>query len=364
MLSEFVLLSKFIHMLTKIISEDLVQQAKHLLKRADTVAILSHQGPDGDAVGSSLAMAEFLLTQGKHVQVIFPDPFPDFLRWMPGSEKSLFYSLQPKACELFLTKSDVIICLDFNHLKRMGRLGEVVANSPAKRIMLDHHPEPDEFAEVQMSYPSIASTSELVFRYICRSGSFDEMTKKCAECIYTGMMTDTGAFSYNSNKTEMYYIVSELINKGVDKDAIYSRVYNTWSADRMRLMGFVLHQRMKVYPEFNTAILHLSLEDLKKYNYQIGDTEGFVNLPLSISGIVFSVFVREEAGRIKLSFRSQGTFPVNKVAAELFNGGGHLNAAGGEFEGTLEEALCKLEEALPTFGVQNHTDTNNVKISI
>jgi phosphoesterase RecJ-like protein len=336
-------------MLTKIIDEDLIQQAKHLLNRAGTVAILSHQGPDGDALGSSLAMADFLQHQGKHVQVIYPDPFPEFLSFMPGSDKALFFSLQPKACEAFLNKADVICCLDFNQLKRMGKLGEVVANSPAKRIMMDHHPEPDTFANVQISYPQMSSTSEIVFRYICRSGSFDEMTKECAECVYTGIMTDTGAFTYNSNNAELYFIVSQLIQKGVDKDALYIKVFNNWSADRMRLMGFVLNNRMKLFPEYHTAILSLSLDDLKDFKFQYGDTEGFVNMPLSISGIHFSVFIREDVDKIKLSFRSQGTFPANKVASDLFNGGGHLNAAGGEYYGKLEDAIRILEEALPLY---------------
>lgn len=338
-------------MLTKIIDEDLIQQAKHLLNRAETVAILSHQGPDGDALGSSLAMADFLQQQGKQVQVIYPDPFPEFLRFLPGAEKALIYSMQPKACEVFLSKADVICCLDFNQLKRMGKLGEIVANAPAKRIMMDHHPEPETFADVQISYPQLSSTSEIVFRYICRSGYFDEMTKECAECVYTGMMTDTGAFTYNSNNAEMYFIVSELLQKGVDKDALYNKVFNTWSADRMRLMGFVLNNRMKLFPEHQTAILSLSLEDLKDFKFQYGDTEGFVNLPLSISGIIFSVFIREDTDKIKLSFRSQGAFPANKVASELFNGGGHHNAAGGEYYGTLEDAIRTLEEALPSFEI-------------
>lgn len=339
-------------MLTKIIAEDQIQQAKSLLKKAKKVAILSHQGPDGDAVGSSLAMADFLKQQGKHVQVIFPDVFPEFLLWLPGSEKALLYALQPKACESFLMSSDVVMCLDFNHLKRMGHLGEVVSQSPAKRILIDHHPNPDNFADVSMSYPSVSSTCELVFRYICRSGSFDEMTKECAECVYTGMMTDTGAFTYNSNRAEMYFIVSELLNKGVDKDAIYNKVFNTWSADRMRLMGFVLNERMKLYPQYKTAIMYLTLDDLSGFQYQVGDTEGFVNLPLSINDIVCSVFVREDVDKVKMSFRSQGTFPVNQLAAKLFNGGGHLNAAGGEYHGTVEDALKILEDALPDFNIE------------
>jgi len=214
---------------------------------------------------------------------------------------------------------------------------------------MDHHPHPADFADITISYPQIASTSEIVFRYICRTGCFDVMTTECATCVYTGMMTDTGAFTFNSNNEEMYYIISQLIRKGIDKDDIYAKVYNTYSADRMRLMGFVLHERMQVWEACRTAVITLSEKDLAAFDYRVGDTEGFVNLPLSIDGVDFSVFLREESGRIKLSFRSKGSFPANKIAAELFNGGGHLNAAGGEFKGSLAEAVKRLEERLPDF---------------
>jgi phosphoesterase RecJ-like protein len=336
-------------MLTKIIAEELIQRAKHILHHSRIVAIISHQGPDGDALGSSLAMADFLTQQGKTVQVMYPDPFPDFLAWLPGAYKALIYQRDSEACQSFLKEADTILCLDLNQLKRLGAFGEIIGNSKAKKLMFDHHPDPDQFADVQISYPQFASTSEIVFRYICRAGCFDEMTLACAKCVYTGMMTDTGAFTYNSNNEEMYFIISQLIRKGIDKDDIYNKVFNTYSVDRMRLMGFVLNNRMKVLPEYHTAIMYLSLEDLNGYNYQVGDAEGFVNLPLSISGIVFTVFFREDTDKIKISFRSRGTFPVNKVASDLFNGGGHLNAAGGEFYGRMEDALRLLEEALPKY---------------
>lgn len=338
-------------MLTKIIAEDLIQRAKHILNHADKVAIISHQGPDGDALGSSLAMADFLTQKGMTVQVMYPDNFPGFLAWMPGAENTLKYSTDAKACEDFLKEADTILCLDFNQLKRMGELGVIVGNSKAKKLMFDHHPGPDQFADVQISYPQFASTSEIVFRYICRSGCFDEMTLECAQCVYTGMMTDTGGFTYNSNNEEMYFIISQLIRKGIDKDDIYNKVFNTYSADRMRLMGFVLNNRMNVIPEYHAAIMHLTLADLDQYNYQVGDAEGFVNMPLSIAGIVFTVFLREDTDKLKISFRSRGTFPANKVAADLFNGGGHLNAAGGEFYGSMDDAIRLLEEALPKYAI-------------
>lgn len=336
-------------MLTKIIDEGLIQKAKHLLSHAEKVALIAHMGPDGDALGSSLAMADFLQGQGKCVKVIYPDAFPAFLSWMPGAKESLIYEQMPEACESFLKEADTIVFLDFNQPSRMGGMVDFVTQLKAKKILFDHHPFPESFADVTISYPQISSSSEIVFRYICRSGCFDEMTKSCSECIYTGMMTDTGAFTFSSNNEEMYFIISQLIRKGIDKDDIYNRVFNTYSVDRMRLMGYVLHKKMKIYEEYNTAIITLSKAELEEFNYEVGDTEGFVNLPLSIEGINFSVFARENTGDIKLSFRSKGTFPANRVAADLFGGGGHLNAAGGEFNGTLEDAVKILEDSLPDF---------------
>lgn len=336
-------------MLTKIIEEKLVQKAKHLLLNSENVALISHEGPDGDALGATLALADFLKVIGKNVRVMYPDAFPSFLSWMPGADECLVYEEDKEACESFLKETDLIVMVDFNQTKRMGGLAEIVTQIDVKKLLLDHHPNPDNFADVTISYTQIASSSEIVFRLICRGGFFDDIGKECAECIYTGMMTDTGSFTFNSNNVEMYFIISELIGKGIDKDIIYDRVFNTYTADRMRLMGFVLHERMRILEEYNTAFITLSQDDLNGFNYKVGDTEGFVNLPLSIEGIIFSVFLREEPDKIKLSFRSKGSFPANKIAANLFEGGGHLNAAGGEFYGKLEDAVKLLEESLPDF---------------
>lgn len=336
-------------MLTKILEESLIQKAKHLLAPAKTVAILSHTGPDGDSLGSTLALAHHLWGEGKDVKVLLPDPFPGFLAWMPGASDIVIHSEAPDQCEAILKAADVLVFLDFNQPSRAGGLAPLFTGLKTKSILMDHHPNPADFADITISYPQIASTSEIVFRYICRTGSFDVMTTDCAVCVYTGMMTDTGAFTYNSNNEEMYYIISQLIRKGIDKDVIYNRVYNTYSVDRMRLMGFVLHQRMQIWASCRTAVITLSNEDLAAFNYRVGDTEGFVNLPLSIEGIALSVFLREDQGRVKLSFRSKGSFPANQVATNLFNGGGHLNAAGGEFQGSLDDAVKRLEEGLRAF---------------
>lgn len=333
-------------MLTKILDEHLIQKAKHLLSPADRVVIISHVGPDGDAMGSSLALADFLKTGKKEVQVLYPDRMPGFLKWLPGADKALTFEENPEACRQYVEQAQVIVFLDFNQRKRMGGLSDCLEGSKAKTILMDHHPNPEQFADVTLSYPQISSTCEIVFRYICRTGAFDEMSTSCATCVYTGMMTDTGAFTYNSSNEELFYIISQLIRKGVEKDEVFDKVYNTYSVGRMRLMGFVLYECMKIREACGAAIITLSKADIERFDYQIGDTEGFVNLPLSIEGIRLSVFLREDVDKIKLSFRSKGSLACNKLAAEYFNGGGHLNAAGGEYYGSLNDAVKRLEEAL------------------
>ena len=229
-------------------------------------------------------------------------------------------------------------------------MAEAVKNSPARKILIDHHLHPEDFCKIVISHPEISSTSELVFRLICRMGYFSDITKQGAECIYTGMMTDTGGFTYNSNNREIYFIISELLSKGIDKDAIYRKVFNTYSESRLRLMGHVLTQ-MKVYPEYHAAMISLTEKEQKQFNYIRGDSEGFVNIPLSIKNVIFSCFLREDTEKpmIKISLRSVGKFPCNQLAAEFFGGGGHLNASGGEFYGTMEEAQKVFEQALEKY---------------
>lgn len=336
-------------MISKVIAEDLIHKAQKEIDKAETMVIVVHVGPDGDALGSALGLWHYLMTIDKEPQVIVPTAFPDFLAWMPGADKVLVYENDKQKCDEIIAATDLIFTLDFNVLNRLAGMEQVIKESVAPKILVDHHLHPGDYAKVTISYPEISSTSELIFRLICRMGDFSKINLACAECIYTGMMTDTGAFTYNSNKSEIYSIVYELIKLGVDKDDIYRRVFNTYSADRMRLMGYALYQKMKIYPENKAALITLSLDELKEFNFKNGDAEGLVNMPLSIDGVLFSVFMREDPDKIKISLRSQGTFPANKVSADLFNGGGHLNAAGGESYTTLEEAVRKFEEALEDY---------------
>ena len=321
-------------MLSKVIAQANIDHAEKWFERADKIVIVTHVSPDGDAIGSSLGLCHFLESQEKTVNVIVPNAFPDFLRWMPGAKDIIRYDKYAEFAGKLLNEADVICCLDFNALSRIDAMADAVAQSPARKMMIDHHLHPESFCRIIISHPEISSTSELVFRLICRLGYFEDITKEGAECIYTGMMTDTGGFTYNSNNREIYFIISELLSKGIDKDEIYRKVYNTYSEGRLRLMGYVLYDKMQVFPQFNSALIWLTKEEQRKFQYIKGDTEGFVNIPLSIKNI------------IKISLRSVGTFPCNKVAAEFFNGGGHLNASGGEFYGTMEEAIELFKQAL------------------
>jgi len=336
-------------MISKIIAEDQITKVKKAIDDVDKIVIVAHVGPDGDAMGSTLALWHYLMTIEKEPVVIVPTMYANFLAWMPGSECVLIYEKDKEKADELIAAAELIFTLDFNQASRMAKMADAVINAAAPKILVDHHLHPDTYAKITVSYPEVSSTSELIFRLICRLGDFSMINLACAECIYTGMMTDTGGFTYNSNKQEIYTIIAELIKLGVDKDDIYRKVFNNYSADRMRLMGYALYEKMKVYPAHKAALITLSLKELEEFNYQTGDAEGLVNMPLSIEGVIFSVFMREDSDKIKISLRSQGTFPANKVSADLFNGGGHLNAAGGESYTTLEEAVTKFETALSDY---------------
>ena len=335
-------------MLSKVISQTEIDHVEKWFEKADKIVIVSHVSPDGDAIGSSLGLYHFLVSQEKTVHVIVPNAFPDYLKWMPGAKDILQYNRYKEFADKLIHEADVICCLDFNVLSRIDDMEEAVKTSNARKLLVDHHLYPGDFAGITISHPGMSSTAELVFRLICQLGNFSDISKEGAECIYAGMMTDTGAFTFNSNKREIYLIIGELLSKGIDKDEIYRNVYNTSSEGRLRLKGYVLYEKMQLFPQFRSALISLSREEQKKFHYMKGDTEGLVNIPLSIKDICFSAFLREDTEKdmIKISLRSEGTFPCNQVASEYFNGGGHLNASGGEFYGTLEEAIDLFKQAL------------------
>ena len=335
--------------LTPLIGENQLLQTKKQIEIAQKIVIVTHLSPDGDALGSSLGLYHYLRSIGKEPKVIVPNAFPYFLKWMNGTSDIIVNTYIPDVAERMIKNADLIFCLDFNTLKRIGVLGEHVQESSAKKILVDHHLYPDDNFDVIISYPIISSTCEIIFRLITQLGDFDKISTVIAECIYTGMMTDTGGFTYQSNDPEIFEIISLLLKKGIDRDHIYRNVFNNYSDQRFRLLGFTLSQRMKIYPEHKASLIYLSKEDQKQFTLTKGDTEGFVNYPLSIKNIIFSVFIREDEELIKISLRSQGNFPSNEFAADFFNGGGHLNASGGEFYGNIEDAISLFEDGLEKY---------------
>ena len=342
-------------MLNKLIDSDKIHKLKTYVSKGDKFVIISHEMPDGDAVGSSLGLYHYLMMFGKKsIHVVVPNIFPDFLKWMPGANDIVIAEKYPDFARQLIMEADVIFCLDFNAIRRVGKLASTLAASDGRKILIDHHLEPENFAKIEISYPEMSSTSELVFRMICAFGDVDLIEKDAATCFYTGMMTDTGAFSYNSNNENIYLIVSELIKKGIDKDEIYRVVYQDFTESRLRLMGYVLYEKMRTYPAKRAALFTLSRDELNRFRYKCGDTESLVNMPLMVRGIGFSVFMREERNFIKVSLRSEGDFPCNMFAARFFNGGGHKNASGGEFYGTMQQAVKAFEEGLAKFNPNNY----------
>ena len=341
-------------MLTKIIDNDIIHKLKAYIHKGDKFVIISHEMPDGDAIGSSLGLYHYLSSFDKKlIKVVVPNIFPDFLKWMTGANDIVIAEQYPDFARQLITEADVIFCMDINAIKRVGKLASALAASDARKVLIDHHPDPENFCKIEISFPEMCSTSELVFRVICALGDVDLIEKAAAECLYAGMMTDTGAFTFNSNGEGIYVIISELLKKGIDKDDIYRKIYQVYSLSRVRLMGYVLLDKLKTFPDKRTALFTLSRLELNRFRYKCGDTENFVNLPLSIKGIYFSVFMREEKHFIKVSLRSEGDFPCNVFASRYFNGGGHKNASGGEFYGTMEEAVKAFEEGLALYNPNN-----------
>ena len=329
---------------------------KQLIEQAQHIVIFTHMAPDGDAMGSSLALWHWikgLPVTGdglRDVTVIVPNAFPAFLSWMPGADRIRIYEKESDACNQLIADADLFICTDFNDPKRIGLMGEKMLANKAKKILIDHHLNPVDFADEVHSEPEASSSCEIVYKELKNEG-VKELTTDIATCIYTGLMTDTGNFSYNSAKCEIYEIVADLVRAGVKKEAVYDAVFNQYSTDRMRLTGYALYRKMRIYPEYHLALITLDADELDRFHYQQGDCEGLVNMPLQIGDVYYSVTMREERAkpgtpksRIRISFRSQGDRPVNIWASEVFHGGGHMNASGGEVFGSINQAVRLFED--------------------
>ena len=321
---------------------------KNILNAASKISIVPHENPDGDAIGSALGLGQALKNMGKDVAVIPVNDYPDFLKWFSADVPVLVYEKDKKAAKSALFDSDVLICVDFNEEKRAGHLEKMIRSFGKTKILIDHHPYPTAFCHYTVSETQYSSTAELVFDVLAKTQLTAHIDKKAAEALYTGILTDTGGFSHNTSKNT-FRVVSELLEYDIETDKIQSSVFHNFSSDRMRLLGYSLNDKMVVFPEFRAAYISLTKDELKKFNFKPGDTEGFVNYPLSINNIVFSALFIEKDEYVKASFRSKGNFPANAFSSENFNGGGHLNAAGGESFLSFEETIKKFTQLLPKY---------------
>jgi phosphoesterase RecJ-like protein len=325
---------------------------RSLVAEADTIVLCCHQNPDGDAMGAMLGWGAVMQHLGKEPLMVVPDMFPDYLQWLPNTEKVVRYDKRKDFVDTVLKIADLVFCLDFNSLSRTDAMEEALKNSPAKKVLIDHHPNPDVDTTLCFSRPEASSASELVFRIVWQMGLFEELGKHYAVPVYCGMMTDTGGFTFNSNDPDVFFIISQLLTKHINKDKIYRNVYHNYSEHRLRMVGFVLCNRLVVDDKRHAAYYTLTRADQKQFHFVKGDAEGLVNMPLQIKGLKLSISLREDTERENLvwvSLRSVDAFPCNKVAAQFFNGGGHLNASGGRVYGTIEDAVKTVEEAFRTF---------------
>jgi phosphoesterase RecJ-like protein len=336
-------------MIPAIFKEADIVAYKDWMKNHNRFVILTHLSPDGDALGSSLAMLHYLLNRGKEAVVIVPNAFPAFFRWMPRVRDIIQYDFHKEQADALIDEADAIFCMDFNVPKRMDEVGKKVAESGKPLMLIDHHPYPDTCFDLSFSQPKLCATCEVLFRIWMEAGEEALIDRDTATCLYTGLMTDTGAFTYNSIRPEIFEVVARLLTLGVDKDMIYRRVFHSCTIGRMQLMGYTLCEKMKIYPIERAALITLTQEELKRYGYVKGDTEGFVNMPLQIKGIQFACFLREDKTMIKVSLRSVGSFSCTEFATEIFGGGGHRNASGGECREGMDKAIARFEEGLKKY---------------
>ena len=314
------------------------------------IVLTVHLNPDADALGSALGFALVLQKKGHAVTVISPNTFPEFLKWMKSNESVLVYDKQPDDCIKAVEDSDVIFSMDYSALKRVGPIGEKIAKSNATKVIIDHHREPEDYADFMKWSTEAGATAELVFDLFKELDWVDDLDADAGECLYAGIMTDTGGFRHPNTTQHIHEIVAQLIGIGVDTAKVSKLVYDTNSLNRIKLLGFSLGQRLRVIEEFNTAYIYLSAEDLRNYSAQKGDTEGLVNYALSIKGIKMAALFKESDNMVKMSFRSIGEFSVNDFARTNFEGGGHNNAAGGVSKDmNLTQVIEKFEKLLPTY---------------
>lgn len=329
-------------------NEDTKQTVKELLNIPKKVVIVGHKNPDGDAIGSCLGLSYFLKQRGHDTQVIMPNDYPEFLKWIPGCSDILNFDKHQQKVKDAVKEADVIFTLDFNALNRTGDLATTLENATAPFVMIDHHQQPSNYAIVTYSDVSMSSTAEMVYHFIENLEGIDEISPEIATQLYTGIMTDTGSFRFPATTATTHRVIAALIEKGAQNSSIHQNIYDTNTQDRLQLLGVAL-KNLRVLPEYRTAYISLSQKDLDDHHFKKGDTEGFVNYALSLKGVVFAViFIENKQESItKISLRSKGSFSVNEFAREHFNGGGHTNAAGGRSEMPLSDTITHFISILP-----------------
>ena len=330
-------------------SED-VKAIEALLSKPQKIAIVPHKNPDGDAIGSSLGLWHYLKAKGQEATVIVPNDYPRFLKWMPGTNEVLNFERDNAAAVEYLKNADICFTLDFNHLGRVGQMTPILEGLKATFIMIDHHQAPDNYAQITYSDAKMSSTSEMVFNFISYMGDVEKISSEIGDCLYAGIVTDTGSFKYSSTTSKTHRVVAELIDRGANNFKVQNVIFDTNTPDRLQLLGCALNN-MVILKDYNTAYMTLSQEELNAHNYKKGDTEGFVNYSLTLQDIRFAVIFIEnkEEKIIKISFRSEGNFSVNEFARNHFHGGGHTNAAGGRSERNMEDTKKYFEALLENY---------------
>jgi len=320
------------------------------LVKPKQIVVTTHHKPDGDALGSSLAIYHWLKAKGHTVSVIVPSDFPAFLNWMPGRQDVTVYTENKTDCDVRIATADIIYCLDFNGLSRIHAMADSVKNASGLKIMIDHHLDPEGFDDYRHWDSNAAATAQLVYDFIVNvMNEHDTITPDIATCLYTGIMTDTGSFRFSSTTPAVHLIVADLITRGAKNWEIHEHVYNSYTENRLKFLGFCLVNRLEVLHEYRTALFSVSRQDLNRFNITTGDTEGLVNYALAISGMKLAALIVDRTDQVKLSLRSVGDFPCNELCKKHFNGGGHRNAAGGSSNEPLPDVIQKFKALLPEY---------------
>lgn len=321
---------------------------KKILSVPKDIVITTHRNPDGDAIGSSLGLYHYLNKLGHTVRIIAPSEYPPFLSWLKESEKIIIYDIEPEVSKKYLERADIIFCLDFNSLERIDKMGEIIQPLSSTKVMIDHHLYPEPFADFMLSDPTASSTCELVYDFMELLDEIDKLDIIIGECLFTGILTDTGSFKY-ATSAKLFKIVGELLLVGVDDYYIQDLIFNSLDEKHLRLLGHVLNNRLEILEEFQTGIITLSKEDYETFDIKRGDTEGLVNYVLKLKNVKVAAFIHEQPTITKISLRSKGDFSVQKIASEHFRGGGHKNASGGYSYIGLRPTVKKFKSVLPNY---------------